>query len=77
MIRTIVIPQNNRLQVSIPPNYIGKELEVFIYAKEELEEPKVQKKTAASRFKGLLTANEADQYHHYIDQTREQWQRDI
>jgi hypothetical protein len=77
MIRTIVTPQNNNLTVSIPNNYIGKEIEVLLYSKEELGEPNATKSRTASRFKGLLTHDEADQYNAYIDQTRNQWERDI
>ena len=38
MIKTVVIPQNNQLQLTIPNSYISKEIEVFLYAKEELIE---------------------------------------
>jgi hypothetical protein len=77
MIRTIVTPQNNNILLSIPNNYIGKEIEVFLYAKEELEEQKTTKVNTASRFKGLLNNDEADKYNTYLQQTRSQWGRDI
>lgn len=35
MIRTIVKPHNNTLTFSIPDKYVGKELEVIAFAKDE------------------------------------------
>ena len=83
MIKTIVIPQNNQLQLTIPNSYIGKEIEVFLYAKEELEEEiqKVEDKPVkinnAARFRGILTSEEADQLQEYVKKSREEWDRDI
>jgi predicted metal-dependent hydrolase len=77
MIRTIVTPKNNNILLSIPNNYIGKEIEVFLYAKEELVEQKPTKTNTASRFKGLLNNDEADKYNTYLQQTRNQWERGI
>jgi prephenate dehydrogenase len=34
-------------------------------------------KNDASRFKGLLTNEEAEKYHSYIKQARSEWERDI
>jgi len=76
MIKTIVIPQNNTLHLSIPSKYIGKEIEVLVYAKDELVEEKASKGNA-SRFKGLLTSDEADKFQQHIKQARNQWDRDI
>ena len=84
MIKTIVIPQNNQLQLTIPNSYIGKEIEVLLYAKEELEKEteKVEDKQPiktnnVARFKGLLTSEEADEFHIYLKQARSEWDRDI
>ncbi len=55
MIKTVVIPQNNNLYLSIPNHYIGKEIEALLYAKEELDEEKATKPNNAARFKGMLT----------------------
>lgn len=83
MIKTVVIPQNNQLQLTIPNSYIGKEIEVFLYAKEELVEEveKVEDKPVKvnnmARFRGLLTPEEADKFHIYLKQARSEWDRDI
>ena len=34
-------------------------------------------KNDAARFKGLLTHEEADKFHNYLHQTRNEWDRDI
>lgn len=40
MIKIVLTPKNNILEVSIPDNYIGKEIEVLLYSIEELETEK-------------------------------------
>lgn len=83
MIKTVVIPQNNQLQLTIPNSYIGKEIEIFLYAKEELIEEieKIEDKPAKvnnmARFRGILTIEEADELQEYVKKSREQWDRDI
>ena len=48
MIRTIVTTNNNTLTFAIPDKYIGKELEVIAFAKDEgVEESLVSKKNVS------------------------------
>jgi len=77
MIRTVITPHNNNIQLSVPNSYIGKEIEVLLYAREELSEGKAINKNNAARFKGLLTGEEAEKYHQYLKQARNEWDRDI
>jgi hypothetical protein len=81
MIRTVVVPQNNQLFVAIPNSYIGKEVEVFLYAKEELTgepvEVKPLEKVSMAHFRGMLTAEETDQLQDYVTKSRLEWERDI
>jgi hypothetical protein len=42
-----------------------------------LVKEKTPQKNNASRFKGLLTNEEAEKYHQYIKQARSEWDRDI
>lgn len=37
MIRIYIIPQSNNIQITIPDNYIGKQLEVIIFSEEEID----------------------------------------
>lgn len=43
----------------------------------ELLEEKTQPANNASRFKGLLTNEEADKYHKHLKKARSEWDRDI
>ncbi len=42
MIHTVVIPDNQIISFNIPQNYIGKELEVIVFEKEEGNQEKIQ-----------------------------------
>lgn len=59
MIKTIVVPESNTLQISIPNHYVGKEIEVLLYSTEEVVGKISTKPNNASRFKGLFTSEEA------------------
>lgn len=76
MIKTIITPLNNTVQLSIPSKYIGKEIEVLVYSKDELVEENTTKGNAA-RFKGLLTPEDANKYNQHLNQVRNEWNRDI
>jgi len=43
----------------------------------KLMEEKTSKVNNASRFKGLLTDEEAEKYHQYLKKVRSEWDRDI
>ena len=77
MIKTVVTPQNNNLQLSIPNSYIGKEIEVLLYSKEELSGTNNTNIKNAARFKGLLTGEEADKFHTYLKRAHTEWDRGI
>jgi hypothetical protein len=79
MIRTVVVPQNNQLFVAIPNSYIGKEIEIFLYAKEELNEVETKdvvltKKKGLARFRGILTNDEAQKLQDYVQNARTEWE---
>ncbi len=47
MIRTIIIPHKDSISVAIPKDYVGKQLEVIVFSKDEgLTENNVIKKQA-------------------------------
>jgi hypothetical protein len=77
MIRTVVTPKNTDLHLSIPENYIGKQIEILLYTTDEVKEEKNIKNNNAARFKGLLTNEEADKYNSYLKQARSEWDRDL
>ena len=75
MIKTVVTPQHNSLYLAIPDSYIGREIEVFIHAKDELENEK-PKKTMAD-FAGVLSENDYQSLKSHTEQARKGWDRDI
>jgi len=78
MIKTIVTPKNNKLQLSIPNNYIGKEIEVLLYAKDELvEEERAKPKKTMADFCGVLSENDYQSLKEHTEQARKEWNRPI
>jgi hypothetical protein len=77
MIKTIVTPQNNNLFLEIPNSYIGREIEVLLYAKDELEEEKIKPKKTLANFTGVLSENDYQSLKSYTEQARKEWNRDI
>jgi len=77
MIRAIITPQNNflTLNISIPNSYIGKEIEVLLYAKDEPIQSPAVKNNNAARFKGILNTDEANKFSDYLIQARKEWDR--
>jgi hypothetical protein len=76
MIRTKVVPTDTDLHLSIPEDYVGKEIEVLCYPVNELTEPEVTTKKM-SAFKQLLTAEESNILQDYVKKSREEWNRDF
>ena len=77
MIKTIVTPQNNTLCLIIPNNYIGREIEVLLYAKDELEEEKIKPKKTMANFTGVLSESDYQSLKSDTEQARKEWNRDI
>ncbi|MDR0733477.1 MAG: hypothetical protein LBF08_05410 [Dysgonamonadaceae bacterium] len=55
----------------------GKEIEIILYPMDEIESMRKINRADISRFKGILTAEEADTYHQYLKTVRQEWNRDI
>ncbi|HEY8780501.1 MAG TPA: hypothetical protein VIM16_02710 [Mucilaginibacter sp.] len=77
MIKTIVTPKNNNLYLPIPDSYIGKEIEVLVYAKEELIEEKAKPKKSMADFCGVLSENDYQSLKKHTEQARKEWNRPI
>lgn len=77
MIRTVITPKNTDLHISIPKNYVGKQIEVLLYTTDEVKEKEEANFNNAARFKGLLTDKEAKKYHQYLKKIRSKWERSI
>ena len=78
MIKTTVTPKSNKINLSIPNNYIGKEIEVLIYAKDEVDVDKERPKLS-TRFAGSLklSGEEYQNFQEAITQMRNEWDKNI
>jgi hypothetical protein len=77
MIKTIITPKNNNLHLVIPNNYIGREIEVLVYAKDELEEEKIKSKKTMANFTGVLSEKDYQSLKTNTEQARKEWDRII
>ncbi len=73
MIRTSVTPQQAFLNIAIPSNYIGKKVEVLLYAVDEILEDQPKTQTMAD-FWNSISDETAAKLHNNVNQIREEWQ---
>ena len=78
MIRTVVTPKNTDLHLSIPKDYIGKQIEVLLYTTEEVTEEKTGSENVSSlRGKLHLSNEQYKEFDQYLKNARNEWTRDI
>jgi hypothetical protein len=77
MIKTSLTPQNNKLLLEIPQNYVGREIEVLLYAKDELDERISKSKKTLADFAGVITDAEYQSLKNYTEEARKEWNRDF
>ncbi len=80
MIRTTLTPQDTNLQLSldIPEDYVGKKVEVLIFAADEPKELPILKNKAA-KYRGTLHLSD-EQYselQQHVKNIRNEWDRNI
>jgi hypothetical protein len=73
MTKTVAIPQQNNLNLVIPNQYIGKKIEIIMYALEEIIEEKPVKKTMAD-FWGTLSDETAHEINKQVTESRNSWE---
>ena len=73
MIKTTITPQNNNLHLSIPNSYIGKEIEVLLYAKDEVVQEKAKPKKTMADFWGTISDKTAIELHKEVEESRKSW----
>ncbi|UMQ53432.1 hypothetical protein FH582_16005 [Leptospira interrogans] len=72
MIRTRITPKNTDLHLSIPEGYVGKNIEVLLYAVDEIkEEPKTS--VTMKDFRGTLSKESAASLKDKIKKERDEW----
>lgn len=77
MTRTSIIPNTDRLYLSIPQQYIGKEVEVLIFPKSHITEIADLPKKNMAQYRGVLSKKEGENMQRYILKARKEWQRTI
>ena len=76
-IRIVITPENKDVHILIPDDYIGRRLEVLLYAMDEPLDLKPENENIMAEFKGILTSKEAEQLQEYVKKSREEWNRNI
>ena len=79
MIRTIITPEKQDISIHIHEDYIGKQVEVLLYATDELKESKDTDRKKPSEFRGTLNLSQ-DQYNDiqsHLKNVRDEWERDM
>ena len=74
MIKTIIVPENNNIYLHVPNNYIGKEVEVLVYTKEEIEKDTRTTKKTMKDLWGIISDETAESLREQVAKTRDEWE---
>ena len=74
MVRTILTPENTHIELDIPAEYVGKQIEVTFWSLEELNQ---KPEHTMGEFWGILTKETGEQLQKHVEETRNEWERDI
>jgi hypothetical protein len=79
MIRTKVTPEHQDISIHIPQDYVGKQIEVLLYAVDELQEEKRIESKKPSDFRGKLKLSDEQysDFQNHVKNIRDEWKRDI
>ncbi|WEA02407.1 hypothetical protein [Mucilaginibacter sp. SJ] len=79
MIRTKVTPENQDISIHIPQDYVGKQIEVLLYAVDELQEEKIAEGKKPSDFRGKLKLSDEQytDFQSHAKNIRDEWKTDI
>jgi hypothetical protein len=79
MVRTIIIPENQDISIHIPEDYIGRQVEILLYAVDELNTQKGPENKKPSDFRGALklTDEQYQDFQNHLTDLRNEWDRDI
>jgi len=74
MIKTILTPLNNSIIIQIPNNYIGKKIEILLYALDEVtDDNETSTKKTMADFWGTLSDETANELHKNVTEIRDSW----
>jgi hypothetical protein len=72
MIRTVVTPENQDINLHLPESYVGKKIEVIAFEIDEAnQEPKKMK---MSDFWGTISDETAAELHKEVAKSRDEWE---
>jgi len=77
MTRTSIIPSTDSFYISIPQQYVGKEVEVLIFPKSDVTEITKPTKKNMAQYRGILSKKEGESLQKYILKARKEWQKTI
>ena len=77
MIRTTITPVNTDIHLSIPDDYVGRKVEVLLYAIDEPVDVQPVKATTMAQFWGVISKESAEDLQKHAAQSRNEWERDI
>jgi hypothetical protein len=77
MIRTFITPMQSNFTVALefPDEYLGEELELIVFKKEEglIAEKKSQTTKLSDKYKGAFTKEDAKSFDTHTKQMRKEW----
>ena len=76
MIRTLITPHDQTIELQVPKKYIGKKIEVRLYSIEELneDEPKNTEIKLSTKYRGMLSSKDANELRNHVEQSRNDWE---
>lgn len=78
MLRKIIRPTNRHIQLDIPGEYVGKEIEITYLPLEEVNSKKQEPSRKKMKdFWGILSDRTAAKLHEHVAKSREEWERNI
>jgi hypothetical protein len=79
MIRTLITPEKRDVSIHIPENYVGKQIEVLLYAVDEINKETISDRKKSSDFRGALnlTDEQYEDFQAHIKDIRNEWDGDI
>ena len=73
MIRSVITPETNHLDIAIPDNYVGKKVEVLVFTCEEANEIEDTAPDVMAQFWGGVSDKTTEEMHHHINHSRSEW----
>lgn len=81
MIRTFITPtqSNYNLVLELPEDYLGQELELIVFKKQEglVTEKKNNPIKLSDKYRGIFSKEEGKKFNKYITNARTEWDRDF